>query len=285
MRSLFGVRGDPTEADLRRAREAKWLVWEGLRTAIDQGAVDRDEAGALVDATYGEEVLRAARAEHVRTAMPVEASGVTPLAFEHPDWRERLEVLDPDWAKVLIRYHPDDDPAVGRAQRASLLELSTHCAATSRPLMLELLVPPRPDQAVDRVRFDAETRPGLMVRALHELRDAGISVDTWKVEGLERAEDAERVAAAAAGPCIVLGRGADREAVDRWLAVAASVDGFDGFAIGRSIWWEPLRALLAGSSPRPAAIGAIAAEYGRYAAVYRAACEPPGRGRARFSRC
>ncbi len=273
MRSLFGVRDDPTDEDRRRAREAKWLVWEGLRRAVDQGAVARDEAGALVDGTYGEEVLRAARAEHIRTAMPVEASGVTPLAFEHPDWRERLEVLDPDQAKVLIRYQPGGDPAIARAQRATLVELSRYCRAAARPLMLELLVPPLPEQAVDRARFDTAIRPGLMVRAIGELRRAGIAVDTWKVEGLERTEDAEEVAAAAAAPCIVLGRGADRDAVDRWLSVAAAVDGFDGFAIGRSIWWEPLRALGSGALARPAAIDAIAAEYGRYARVYRAAGE------------
>jgi 5-dehydro-2-deoxygluconokinase len=40
--------------------------------------------------------------------------------------------------------------------------------------------------------------------------------------------------------CIVLGRGADDAKVREWLAVAASVPGFIGFAVGRTSFWEPL---------------------------------------------
>ena len=46
--------------------------------------------------------------------------------------------------------------------------------------------------------------------------------------------------------CVLLGRGASNEKVDHWLAQAAPVDGFIGFAIGRSIWGGPLKAFLDG---------------------------------------
>ena len=39
---------------------------------------------------------------------------------------------------------------------------------------------------------------------------------------------------------IVLGRGAERDRVVRWLKTAASVPGFIGFAVGRTSFWQPL---------------------------------------------
>jgi len=38
----------------------------------------------------------------------------------------------------------------------------------------------------------------------------------------------------------VLGRGAERDRVVRWLKTAASVPGFIGFAVGRTSFWQPL---------------------------------------------
>jgi myo-inositol catabolism protein IolC len=39
---------------------------------------------------------------------------------------------------------------------------------------------------------------------------------------------------------IVLGRGAERDRVVRWLKTAARVLGFIGFAVGRTSFWQPL---------------------------------------------
>jgi hypothetical protein len=36
----------------------------------------------------------------------------------------------------------------------------------------------------------------------------------------------------------------DRGQLDHWLQVAAPIPGFTGFAVGRSIWWDPLHAHL-----------------------------------------
>jgi myo-inositol catabolism protein IolC len=266
MRSFFGVEDEPTDHDVDRARTAKRVIWEGLLTAIRDGRVSRTHAAALVDATYGIDVIAAARREGVRVAVPVEASGRAELAFEEVEWRDRLEALDPAWAKVLVRYNPDGDAAMNARQRAALGALVDHCEAGERGLMLELLVPPEPHH--DASIYDAEIRPGLMVGAIEEMRDDGIAATVWKIEGLDRREDCERVAAAAGAPCVVLGRGADTEAVDRWLRVGAGVEGFDGFAIGRSIWWEPLRGFFAGGLTEDAAAAAIADAYARAVGVF-----------------
>src|SRR5258707_6899189 len=58
--------------------------------------------------------------------------------------------------------------------------------------------------------------PRLMVQAMEQLQAAGVEPDLWKIEGLDRREDFERIVAAAnrdgrAGVgCIILGRGEDR---------------------------------------------------------------------------
>jgi myo-inositol catabolism protein IolC len=98
-----------------------------------------------------------------------------------------------------------------------------------------------------------------------EIAGDGILPWLWKIEGPESRDDAARVAKAvhAADPdssCLVLGRGADFAAVRRWLANAAVTDGFRGFAVGRTIWWDALRAYVDGGD-RDAAVHAITARY------------------------
>ena len=70
--------------------------------------------------------------------------------------------------------------------------------------------------------------------------------DVWKVEGLDRQEDGVKLVEMARRGgrntvgLIVLGRGAERDRVVRWLKTAASIPGFIGFAVGRTSFWQPL---------------------------------------------
>ena len=88
----------------------------------------------------------------------------------------------------------------------------------------------RPDGAVDRP----------------SCRRPGVEPDVWKIEGLDRREDCEqgRRGRARGGRdrvgCIVLGRGEDDRKVREWLATAAAVPGFIGFAVGRTTFWDAL---------------------------------------------
>ena len=142
-------------------------------------------------------------------------------------------------------------------------------------------MPAEPDQLAklggDAGRYDREVRPGLMVTTIWELQESGVEPDIWKIEGIDQRLDCERIVeqVTAGGrervACVVLGRGADDAAVINWLQQAAGVPGYIGFAIGRTIWWDPLKALLDGSTGRPAAAGAIASNYLKMISAYRAA--------------
>jgi myo-inositol catabolism protein IolC len=98
----------------------------------------------------------------------------------------------------------------------------------------------------DKYAYDLQLRPRLMVQAMQALQNAGVEPDIWKVEGLDRQEDAVKVVEVArrggrdSVGLIVLGRGAARDRVEHWLKTAARVPGFIGFAVGRTSFWQPL---------------------------------------------
>jgi len=152
--------------------------------------------------------------------------------------------------------------------------------ACRRRLALLCRVPAEPSQleAVggDAGRYDREVRPGLMVRTIEDVQAGGVEPDIWKIEGIDAREDCERIAATARRDgrdrvaCVVLGRGANEEAVIHWLQQGAGVPGYIGFAIGRTIWWDALKAYLDGETSREAAAKTIGENYRRMIEVYSA---------------
>jgi 5-dehydro-2-deoxygluconokinase len=272
MTAFFEVSGQPAEADERAASEVKSVIADGLLAAVGRSRVEARDAGALVDQAYGGVAIDTLRAAGVRFAVAVEASGRAELEFEHRDWRERLDAIHPTWAKVLVRYNPSGDATMNARQRDRLLDLQTVSRAIGVGFLFELLVPPEPDQRTDD--FDTATRPGLVLQAIDELRGAGIQPDLWKIEGLERRADCEAVVGRGGAPCGVRGRGADAAAVERWLRAGAGI--FDGFAIGRSIWWDPVRAYVDGRADREATIAAIADRYAYFVDIFRASDRTAG---------
>ena len=69
---------------------------------------------------------------------------------------------------------------------------------------------------------------------------------------------------------VVLGAGAPAARVDAWLRIAAATPGYVGFAVGRSLWWDEIRDLLAGRRDRDGTVRAIAANYRRAVATFTA---------------
>jgi myo-inositol catabolism protein IolC len=278
----FGVTGTPTPEEQQRIEDIKRIVFDGMVIAAE-GGEDPATMGVLVDEQFGADIPQTARKHGLKTAIPVEASGQAHFQFEYgDDFGEHIERYDPDFSKTLIRYNPDS-PLVeeNRAQTERLKRLSDWIRERDRKLLFELMVPAEPEQLAsvdgDVDRYDAELRPDLVIRAIHELQDDGIEPDIWKIEGLESTADCVRVAEAARRDgrddvkCILLGRGANRERVEWWLRAAAPVDGFIGFAIGRSIWSDPLQRFHEGTIDRATAAGLIAETYTGFMQVYREA--------------
>jgi len=280
-KKFFGIEGSPDEAQTAEIADAKHLIFEGVSRAVADGA-DASAAGVLVDEQFGSTVPEEARERGYVLAMPAERSGQNMFDFEYGDqFGEHILAFDPDFTKVLVRFNPDGDAAENDLQVSKLKRLSDWLHDNGRRFLFELLVPAEPDQ-LERVggdsdRYDAELRPALMLRAIADLQAAGVEPDIWKIEGVERREDCEMLVAQARSggrggvSCVLLGRGADDDKVDHWLRQAAPVDGFIGFAIGRSIWWDPLRGFIDGDLDRAEATRRIAENYRRFIAVYEGA--------------
>jgi myo-inositol catabolism protein IolC len=274
----FGIQGAPSPEETERIADGKHLIYEGLAAALERGA-EPQVTGGLVDEQFGGDIPEQARDRGIRLAMPVEKSGQDEFDFEYGDrFGEHIERFDPDFSKVLVRYNPDADGGMNRRQAERLRRLSDWLHERERKFLFELLVPATDDQLAsvdaDSDRYDAELRPELMRRAIEELQGAGVEPDVWKIEGVEERSEAEmlaeqtRVGGRDGVVCVLLGRGANDDKVDHWLRQAAPVDGFVGFAIGRSIWGDPLKAFLAAEAERDAAAGQIADNYLMFVKVY-----------------
>jgi 5-dehydro-2-deoxygluconokinase len=280
----FGIEGDPSAEDTQRISDGKHLVFEGLVRALEQGA-QADVTGALVDEQFGTPTNIPAQAKErgLKLAMPVEKSGQNEFDFEYGDqFGDHIEQQDPDFSKVLVRYNSDDpDTDMNQRQLGRLKTLADWLHEHDRKFLFELLVPATDEQLSsvggDEDRYDAELRPELMRRAIEDIQNFGIEVDIWKIEGVDERSDAEMLAqqTRAGGRdgvvCVLLGRGASDEKVDHWLRQAAPVEGFVGFAIGRSIWGDPLKGFLDGSLQREDAAAQIAQNYLRFVDVYQQA--------------
>jgi 5-dehydro-2-deoxygluconokinase len=277
-KKMFGIEGDPTPEQTETIADAKHLIFEGLRRASEEGA-DPEVTGALVDEQFGGEIPRDAKAAGLKLAMPVEKSGQKEFDFEYGErFGEHIERFDPDFSKVLVRLNPEGDEGMNRRQVERLARLSDWLHERGRKFLFELLVPAEDAQlekvAGDESRYDLELRPELMRAAIGYIQEAGVEPDVWKIEGLDRQEDCEAIVEQVRSGgrdnvvCVVLGRGADDAQVDRWLRAGAPVEGYVGFAIGRSIWWDALKGFLDGSLERTDAADQIARNYLRFVSVY-----------------
>jgi myo-inositol catabolism protein IolC len=278
-KKMFGIEGEPDEEQTKTITDAKRLIYEGMELAAQRG-LDASTAGVLIDEQFGGDVPAAAKKHGLKLSMPVEKSGQDEFDFQYgEDFGEHILRFDPDFSKVLVRYNPEGDAEMNKAQLARLKRLADWLHENGRLFLFELLVPAE-DHQLEKVggdsdRYDAELRPELMRRAIEDIQNFGCEVDIWKIEGVDARSDAEMlVKQTRTGEgrenvvSVLLGRGASDEKVDQWLRVAAPVEGFIGFAIGRSIWWDALKGFLEEGLERSKAAEQIADNYLRFIRVY-----------------
>jgi myo-inositol catabolism protein IolC len=280
-KNMFGWTGTLSAQQTAEIAATKEVIYDAFKAAV-AGGVAKDHAGILVDEQFGAAILHDAAARGYSTACPAEKSGQDEFDFEYgDDFAKHIEAFNPTFCKVLVRYNPEGDREGNRRQAARLKRLSDYLHGAGRLFMFELLVPPEKAQldqvGGDKKAYDREVRSGLMVRAIRELQDAGIEADVWKIEGLDRREDCVKVVEAARRDgrskvgCIILGRGEDDRKVREWLATAAPVPGFIGFAVGRTTFWDPLVDWRADKVTREAAVAEIARRFRGWVDVFEKA--------------
>ncbi len=279
-KGLLGVEDrEPTQEEANKVSEMKKIIFDGFVKANESGITGGDPA-ILVDETFGLEVQKQAKEMNIKFAAPVEKSGQKVFDFEYGDqFGEKINEVDADFVKILVRWNPDDDEETRETQGDRIKELSDWLDENDKKFLLEFLVPATEEQLAsvdnDQERYDSEIRPALAVKVVEEMRERGADPDIWKIEGLDTAEDCEKVAAAIkAGDranviAVVLGRGASDEKVKEWLRAGSSVEGYKGFAIGRSIFWNALKGFHEGDKSREEAVDEIAQSYLGFLSVYQ----------------
>ena len=279
-KGLLGVEDrEPTQEEINKVSEMKQIIFDGFVKANESGITGGDPA-ILVDETFGLEVQKQAKEMNIKFAAPVEKSGQKVFDFEYGDqFGEKINEVDADFVKILVRWNPDDDEETRETQGDRIKELSDWLDENDKKFLLEFLVPATEEQLAsvdnDQERYDSEIRPALAVKVVEEMRERGADPDIWKIEGLDTAEDCEKVAAAIkAGDranviAVVLGRGASDEKVKEWLRAGSSVEGYKGFAIGRSIFWNALKGFHEGDKSREEAVDEIAQSYLGFLSVYQ----------------
>jgi myo-inositol catabolism protein IolC len=263
----FGYSSDLTPDALSRLREGKRIILDGLLRS--SRTVPIHAAAMLADETFAAQLFLPEERDGLTTAVCVEASGREVFEFEYENWQRHLDALRPDLAKVLLRYNPTADGDGNLVQRTRVHTLSRYLEHVGIDLLLEVLVPPTgPQKAAwdgDPARAHPE-RTRLLLRGMSEIQDAGVNVSIWKVEGCADRALYEQIAlqahsARSDASCIVLGAGAPLDYVTQWLEAASTVEGFIGFAVGRSIWWDSIGDWNAGKIDAKTAASQISEAY------------------------
>jgi myo-inositol catabolism protein IolC len=253
---LKAVVGDSSH---ERVVAAKEVLFDGFRLAAREGLPTPGPA-VLIDEEYASQFARPARDLGVRVIGAVERSGQEELQLEYGSaYLEHVDAINPDGVKVLLRWDPDGDAALNGRQGELLAEVSASIMTLGIPLIVEFLTPPDPSST---------KRTDTMVRAIEQILAAGAEPAMWKVEGLDTTEGCQAVAEAISvggrpATAIVLGRGVTLGTAVGWLEAAAPVARFNGFAIGKTVWQEPLVAVLRGKRSRTEGVADIARRYKR----------------------
>jgi 5-dehydro-2-deoxygluconokinase len=242
-----------------RITDVKRLALDAFLIARDTLPGVRAFGALLIDQQYASAIVADALTAGVTVGTPAEKAGAFPLAWSADPFSDALTGA---FVKVLVRYRPDDEERIREGQWAKLDALQAWCRSAGKPLVIEVLVPRR-QEAEDE--FEASGRPAMLAGFIGDAYRRGLTPAFWKIEGTRAPDGARTIDAAIAQvpACrqILLGKAADLGTIAGWFAAAAASTTAVGFAIGRSVFWEPSAAFLSGTTTAEQARADICANY------------------------
>lgn len=254
-RELFNVVYPPNVTTGRKIMALKRVIFEGFLKAYPT-AQKYGECGILVDEEFGTPILNEAKRKGILCVVSTETSGTSTFEFVHKrGFGRALVERDPSYAKALVNYTIGDDE-LNEEKMAKLRQLSDFCITEGIPLMLEPLV---------HGKKSPLSMAKTMMRDMHK---HGVRPALWKVEMQRTAKDWRALAPIAKAPMILLGRGAGIKVVDEWVITAAKSGAVDGFAIGRTIFFDALKKYHEKSITKKQAIDTIAKNYLHYVKLW-----------------
>ncbi len=224
----------------------KLLIYEAFKkskSTVGEGAA------ILVDEKYGDKILLDAKENGITTLLTIEKSGREDFEFEYEkEFGEHIQKYNPAFAKVLIRVQN----GVSDLTKENLKKLNSFCFGNGIKLLIEIV---------------SEGNLDKILQTISTLQDFSVEPDVWKVEGMDKREDLEKIVEMARRDgrnevsIVILGRGEDKERVSNWVKVGAGVSGVIGFAVGRTVFWDPISKFNAGEVQREEAVSQISENY------------------------
>jgi 5-dehydro-2-deoxygluconokinase len=240
---LFGfINQNLTPEEKESIVKAKEIIYEAFKKTIEQG-IPKDEAAILVDEEYGDKIIQDAISQNYNVILTTEKSGREEFSFEYgDDFAKHIEKYKPAIVKALVRYNTG-------AGQTKLKLLSDYCHKNGYKFLVEVLTK-------NKTEIEA-------VNAIKEFQSAGVEPDIWKLEGMETEKEYQDIVAQAQNEgrqdvkIVILGRGEIQENVEKWIKIGAKVKGIIGFAIGRTIFRNPLTEYINGKIEKNQAIEII----------------------------
>lgn len=280
IKKLFGYDyATLTEEQRDVVRQSRMMTYEGAEKAVSMG-IPKDEAGILTDEEFGDAVLRKAKEEGFVTILTTEKSGQEAFTFEYGDaWQAHIEKYRPVFVKALIRYNPEGNKEVNKKQLENLKPFTEYGRSNGYKVLFEPLIPATEEQLArvngDKKAYDETLRSGLTVQMIREFQDAGVDPDIWKIEGFTQSSAYEQVVTQARSGerknvgIVILGRGGNMADVDMWISSGSKVDGVIGFAVGRTVFYEPLEKYHKKEISREEAVTQIAQNFYHFYELFK----------------
>lgn len=212
------------KAGISNVSELKQIIYAAFKKSLST----IQNAAILIDEKYGDEILKDAKKNNYTTALRVEKAGQEEFIFEYgEDFASHIEKYNPTFAKVVIGIKN----GINESTKNNLKKLNDYVHSHNTKFILELI---------------SGGNVNLILNTIVELQDAGIEPDVWKIEGMESDLDFLSIVQEARRggrdnvSVVILGRGEDKETVEKWIKTGSKIPGIIGFAVGRTIFWEPL---------------------------------------------
>jgi len=232
----------PSKEQKKEIENLKQIIFTGLEYSLKERK-DKKSFAVLVDEEYGAKVISAAKRKNIKICLPIEKSGESILKLEYgKNYEKHILKIAPDFVKILIRYNPENIND-NKKQLKTLENISAFCKKNKQQTILELLVPPTKNDLSaykDKSEYDKKIRASKTALAIKEIKNV-FKPSIWKLEGFDENGWKKVIKETKKDKIIVLGRGEDDKKVKQWLKSASRFDSIIGFAIGRTIFMDPIK--------------------------------------------
>lgn len=256
----------------------KMVVYEAFKEAIALGLPQTD-AAFMVDEQFGQEIIDLANRENMSVILPVEKSGQQAFEFAYEDYQAHIEKFKPNFVKGLVFYNPADTLAIRKEQQSKLKQLSDYSHQHGYKLLLEIITRPNKDQ-LEKVQgsqdvFKKTTLPGLRLKIIQELHQAGIEPDSWMFGHFADPIEYQKLVAEVRKNgrdnvgIIISDFDASSKQIAEAITACANIPGVIGYAAGSAVFWDAIADYHKRDATRLQAKNRIAQEFIRLYQVYK----------------